>query len=168
MRSLYLLSVFFHILAAVVWIGGMVFLATVLVPAVRRPEHQRVAASLVQLTGTRFRVVGWACLGVLLLTGALNLASWGITWADVLSGRVLHGPFGRLLGIKSVLVTAVFLLSAVHDFRIGPRATAVWQASPDSPETARLRRVASWLGRFTLLLGLAAVAVGVMLVRGWP
>lgn len=166
MRSLYLLSVFFHILAAVLWIGGMVFLAAVLVPVIRRPEHQRMAASLIQWTGTRFRVVGWVSLSVLLLTGAFNLAYWDVAWADVLSAHVLQGPFGRMLGVKLVLVIVILLLSAVHDFRIGPRATALWQANPDSPEAARLRSVASWLGRLNLLLGLVAVAVGVTLVRG--
>ena len=44
----YLLAVSFHILAACVWIGGMVFLAVVLLPALREPEYRGVALPLIR------------------------------------------------------------------------------------------------------------------------
>jgi uncharacterized membrane protein len=168
MRFLYLLSVLFHILAAGLWVGGMVFLAIVLVPVIRRPEHQDMGASLIYWAGTRFRVLAWACLGVLLVTGALNVTYRGVKWADVASEHLLRGTFGGMLGGKLAILTMIVLLSAVHDFWIGPRATGLRQANPGSLEAARFRCVASWLGRLNLLLGLVAVGVGVMLVRGWP
>ncbi|MFQ5795545.1 MAG: hypothetical protein ACE5JP_10915 [Candidatus Bipolaricaulia bacterium] len=74
MHVLYLLSVWLHILAAAIWIGGMVFLALILVPVTRRPEHRGIAVSLIHWTGVRFRWVGWICLGLLLLSGIFNLA----------------------------------------------------------------------------------------------
>ena len=73
MRSLYLFSVWLHILAAIVWIGGMAFLGLVLIPAMRLSEYRAVGASLTYWTGTRFRLIGWVCLSVLLLTGVFNL-----------------------------------------------------------------------------------------------
>lgn len=167
-RALYLLSVWLHILAAAVWIGGMVFLALVLVPVTRRPEHRAVAASLVRATGARFRWAGWGSLGLLLLTGVVNLAFRGFGWADVWSGRLWQGPLGRTLAIKLLLFSAVLLLSGLHDFAIGPRATVLWQADPGAPEVARLRRRAAWLGRLNLILALIVAALGVTLVRGGP
>lgn len=166
MYPLHVFSVWLHILAAVVWIGGMVFLALVLVPVIRRPEYQELAASLIHFTGLRFRSVGWGCLGLLLLSGAFNLGYRRFGWADVWRGEILRGPFGRILGLKLALVAVIFLLSAVHDFHIGPRATALWRANPDSPEASRLRQQASWIGRLNLLLALIVVALGVLLVRG--
>ncbi|MBI4307717.1 MAG: DUF4149 domain-containing protein [Chloroflexi bacterium] len=163
-----MLSVWTHILAAAVWIGGMAFLALVLVPATRRPEYRGVAASLVRWTGARFCWVGWACLGLLLLSGTFNLAYRGVSWADVASGQLWQGAFGGALGLKLLLVGAILVLSALHDFVVGPRATALWQASPASAEALRLRRQAGWMGRLNLLLALAVVALGVTLVRGLP
>ncbi|MBI2372085.1 MAG: DUF4149 domain-containing protein [Deltaproteobacteria bacterium] len=168
MRALYLVSVWLHILAAAVWIGGMAFLALILLPVTRRPEYRASAPGLIHWTGVRFRWVGWACLGLLLLSGTFNLVYRGVGWADVWSGRLWQGPIGRVLAIKLLLVVIVLGLSLVHDFRIGPRATALWQASPGSPEARRLRQQASWIGRLNFLLALALVALGMLLVRGLP
>ncbi|MBI4240282.1 MAG: DUF4149 domain-containing protein [Candidatus Rokubacteria bacterium] len=164
MRGVYLVSVWLHILAAAVWIGGMGFLVVVLVPVLRRPEHRAAAPALICGTGVRFRWVGWISLGVLLASGTFNLAFRGIGWADVTTGRFWQGP----LGIKILLVAVILLLSALHDFVVGPRAAALGQANPGAPEAVRLHRQAAWLGRFNLLLALVVVALGVMLVRGGP
>lgn len=167
MHVFYLLSVWLHILAAVVWIGGTVFLVLVLVPATRQPEYRGISVSLIHWTGVRFRWIGWVCLGLLLLSGTFNLAYRGVGWVDVWSGQLWQGPFGRVLGIKLLLVGLILLISVLHDFAIGPRATVMGQQNPASPRAVQLRRQAVWLGRFNLLLALVVVALGVVLVRGW-
>lgn len=146
----------------------MVFLVLVLVPVTRQPEYRGIAASLVRWTGARFRWVGWICLALLLGSGTFNLAFRGFGWADLASGRLWQGSFGRVLGVKFLLVTVILLFSALHDFAIGPRATALWQVNPGASEALRLRHQAAWLGRLNLLLALIVVALGVMLVRGEP
>jgi putative copper export protein len=168
MHAFYLLSIWLHILAAATWIGGMLFLVLVLVPVVRRQDYREVAAPLVHRVGVRFRWVGWICLGLLILSGVFNLIYRGVTWADVATGQLWRSPFGQALGLKLFLVATILLISAAHDFIIGPRATALWQADPAAPAAQRLRRQAGWLGRLNLLLALAVVALGVILVRGWP
>ena len=58
---LYHLSVFLHILSAIIWIGGMLFLALVVVPTTRGlPPSER--AALFGAVGRRFRRVGWICI----------------------------------------------------------------------------------------------------------
>ena len=161
----YLLSVWLHIIAAAVWIGGMAFLALVVVPTLRQPAYRDSALELISQSGKRFRVVGWICLSLLLLTGMYNLALRGFGWTDVWNGALFQGGFGFTLSLKLCLVTAILVLSMVHDFLIGPRATVVGQSAPASPQAKRLRRQASWMGRLNVLLALVAVALGVLLVR---
>jgi uncharacterized membrane protein len=168
MHAFYLFSVWLHILAAIVWIGGMAFLILVLVPAIRQPQYRGVFASLIHWTGLRFRLVGWVCMGLLLLTGTFNLAYRGFGWTDLWSGKLWQGSFGTILGAKLLLVAVILVASTVHDFSIGPRATSELQQAPASTEAVRLRRQATWLGRLNMLLALVVVALGVMLVRGWP
>ncbi len=166
---MYQLSVLVHILAAMVWIGGMLFLALVVVPAARgMPPAERSA--LFHLVGPRFRTVGWVCIGLLLATGVVNTAYRGVTWDNMFTAALWMGDFGRVLALKLGVVAVMLLLSLFHDFVLGPasvRAHKLGEAEPSAEATA-LRRRASWLGRITTLLALIVVALGVMLVRGVP
>jgi len=164
--GLYLFSVWLHILAAAVWIGGMAFLVLVLVPVARAPEHRDVFSSLMHRTGTRFRWVGWLCLGVLVATGFVNVA-FRFGWAELWSPEMWQTSFGRILVVKLVVVALVLLLSVIHDFAVGPRAMTLWRENPAAIATLRLVGTARWLGRMNFLLALIVVGLAVMLVRGW-
>ena len=166
MQVIYVLAVWLHLVALAIWIGGMIFLALVLVPITRRPEYRASSAALFHLVGTRFRWVGWACLGLLLLTGLISLGFRGYEWLDALNGRLWQGQFGHVLAGKLALVAVILVVSVLHDFWLGPRAVAYLQANPTGPDAAKLRLQASWIGRITLLLALVVLALGVLLVRG--
>lgn len=162
MKALYLLSVWLHILAVVTWLGGIVFLSIVLVPALRRPEYRGILAPLVDQAGARFRRVAWIALGVLIVTGGFNLMYLGFDGSD------WGSPFGRALGLKLLLVAGILVLSALHDFVIGPRATALYRENPKAEQARRLWQQAGWIGRLNLILALVVVALGIILVRGGP
>src|SRR5690606_40111438 len=99
----------------------------VLLPAVRRGEGPKRTAALVQKVGRRYRDVGWGALGVLAVTGTVNVALRGVGWADLWEGAFWSGAFGRVLAVKLVLVGITLALSLIHDLVVGPRATAAWQ-----------------------------------------
>lgn len=190
MRALYVVSVWLHIVAAALWVGGMLFLVLVLMPALRKEERPERVAALVQAVGRRFRTVGWGALLLLLVTGAANVGLRGIGWAELAGPAFWEGTFGRVLAVKLALVGLTLALSLVHDVVLGPRATAASRAQGaggvreggaggrdlgqeegrrDELERARrLRRQATWIGRLNLLIALVIVALGVMLVRGTP
>lgn len=162
--SLYLLNVTVHILAALLWLGGMFFLAAVGGPVLRGVEPPALRARLFEALGARFRTVGWITIAVLIATGIGNLHFRGL-----LSGAVLGAPefwesgFGRALAWKLVSVTAMIVVSALHDFVLGPRASRL---DPGSPDALRARRRASWLARANALLGIIVVLAAVRLARG--
>src|SRR5690606_27326017 len=122
MRSLYLLSVWIHILAATVWIGGMLFLVLVVVPWLRKGSRSDVAVFLRE-TGERFRSVGWACFVVLLISGTFNLWIRGVQLSDFGRAEWLQSPFGMMVVVKLCAFLLVLIVSMVHDFLVGPRAT---------------------------------------------
>jgi len=167
MYGLYLVSVWLHVLAATTWVGGMFFLVLVVVPWLRRGDRASAAVCLGE-TGARFRVVGWACFAVVLVTGSFNLWMRGVRLGDFVRPEWLASPFGSVVLVKLGVFALVLAASAVHDFVVGPRATAllVWEST--SPRARRLRRSASLLGRATLVLALLLVGAGVVLVRGLP
>lgn len=165
MRSLYLVSVYLHLLAALLWLGGMLFLSLVLVPALRGTQDQALMSRLMSIVGQRYRRLGWWAMGLLVLTGLVNaLGRWGLQ--PLLTTAFWGSASGRLLALKLLLVALMFSLSALHDFVLGPRASARRLAGAPAEELARLRRQASWLGRVNLGFGLLVLGLAILLVRG--
>jgi uncharacterized membrane protein len=134
-----------HVVAAITWIGGMLFLALVLVPVTRR-EDPALRARLFHAAGIRFRTIGWIALGVLVATGIGNL------W---LNPALLALP---RLHLKLGLVALALILAVVHDFILGPRA-----GKPGASASVRVR--ASWIARVNVLIVLVIVLLGLALLR---
>jgi len=162
----YHVSVFFHILSAITWVGGMLFIVMVLAPLLRSADFRPVAARVLHVTGKKFKKIGWACLLLLTGTGFLNAVArygyggqpWGEWGAAVFANKVLMH--------KIYTLGLILVLSALHDFHIGPAAVRAMRNAAEAPETLRLRRLAAWMGRINLLLALVIVWWALQLVRG--
>ncbi|MEO0250564.1 MAG: DUF4149 domain-containing protein [candidate division WOR-3 bacterium] len=163
--SFHYFSVWLHLVTVAAWLGGMFFLVFVLMPILRHPEIQPTRTILIAQLGLRFRVFGWVCFAFLFLTGLYNLTALRYGWQGVLNATLWHGKFGRVLMEKLSLFGLVLIVSALHDFWVGPRAIAFLQQSPTAPEALKWRNWAAWLGRINFVLGLLLVAWGLRLVR---
>jgi len=145
MRFLYLASVWLHILAAMTWVGGMVVFVLALMPFLRR-QSGAVRAALLEDFGRRFRNVEWLCFVVLAATGTFNLWMRGVRLGDFARPEWRASAFGELVLLKVSLVFVAMVITWLH-------------------ERAVSSRHARWLGRLTLVVALAIVAVAVGLVR---
>ena len=154
-HNLYLASIWLHLSAMAVWIGGMVFLAAVALPGLRRGGPAAVGEFLTWAT-PRLRAVGWTCLVVLGMTG----------WAQ-LEFRDMAWNANAVIVTKIAVYVAIVAISVLHDFWLGPRASIALRDDPGSPATNRLRRLAMSMGRVTALLALLAVTLGVFIARGF-
>jgi putative copper export protein len=164
MRTLYLLNVTIHLLAALLWLGGMFFFALVGAPVLRRLEPAALRARVFAELGTAFRTVGWIAITVLLVTGALNLHLTGVLrGGQAWNPAFWASPYGRALAWKLAAVAVMIAVSAVHDFVLGPRAGRL---DPGSPAALRARSRAAWLARINALVGLGLVFAAVRLARG--
>ena len=145
LAAMTLLLRWLHLVAAITWIGGMLFVALVMVPVMRR-EDPALRARIFHVTGVRFRSVGWIALGLLVATGLGNV------W--------LHPYFLRLprFHLKLGLVALALVLAVVHDFVLGPRA-----GKPGAHPSVRVG--ASWVARVNVLVVLAIVFLGLGLLR---
>jgi len=134
----------------------MIFISLVLAPALRKlPQSSRL--ELLQTVGTATKAVGWIAILILLTTGILNVLHLQIQWNSLI---------GRLLIIKLTLVTGIIILSALHDFFLGPLLTArLRAASAQDPSTLRLSILVPWLARINLLLALGVIYLAVLIAR---
>ena len=97
----------------------MVFLALVLVPAIRQPAYRALAPGLVHVTGVRFRAVGWIALAVLGVSGIGNLWTRGIGMA-LLADPALLAPFrARFAAEREVSAADALSRSGEKVYRIG-------------------------------------------------
>lgn len=162
--SLYHLNVTVHLLAALLWLGGMFFLGVVGAPVLRKVEPPALRAQLFNQLGRAFRTAGWWSIAVLLVTGTLNLYYRNVlSWSVLGSGSFWATSYGRALAVKLLSVLLMISISAVHDFRHGP---AAGRLRPGSPEALRARRAAAWMARLNALLGIILVFAAVRLARG--
>ena len=158
MQTIYIISVALHVLAAMLWVGGMGFFALVVVPAARRSLDRAHAQTMLQAVGIRLGKVGWWLLGTLLVSGATNLWARGFL-SSLGTLSFWQSSFGHTLALK----LAFFAVMAVVSFGHGRDAR---RGGP--PASARKSARASMLGRATFGLSLVVVLLAVMLVRGLP
>jgi copper resistance protein D len=159
----YYITVTIHVLAALLWLGGMFFLAVVGAPALRAVDPPQLRQQLFNALGTRFRRAGWIAIGVLIVTGVVNLSYRGwLSWSLLSSSSFWSTGTGKALAIKLAAVVTMITMSLVHDFILGPRAGA---ARPGSPEAIKLRKRSAWNARIEALIGLILVAAAVRLAR---
>ncbi|HUG42029.1 MAG TPA: DUF4149 domain-containing protein [Longimicrobiales bacterium] len=162
--SWYYVNVTVHLFAALLWLGGMFFLAVVGAPVLRKVEDPLVRRELFRALGAQFRLVGWASIGVLLITGVLNLWLRGLlTWEVLGSGAFWGSRYGVALGWKLSAVTIMLGVQGVHDFVLGPASST---AAPGSPRALRLRRWAALSARVNAAVGIILVIAAVRLARG--
>lgn len=159
----YFINVTLHVFAAILWLGGMFFFALVGAPVLRRVDDLALRRDLFRALGEQFRRVGWAALGVLLVTGTLNLWFRGmLTWEVLGSDVFWSGRYGTALAWKLGAVAAMLVIQGVHDFRVGPASSSAYAASTTA---AVLRRRAAWLARLSAVAGVVIVVAAVRLAR---
>jgi putative copper export protein len=101
------IRLFFHVLAATIWVGGQLTLAG-LVPGLRRlsPDAPRAVAR-------RFNQIAWPAFAVLVVTGVWNILAISPAWSS---------PYGTTLIVK-LAVVGVSGASALLHARARSRTT---------------------------------------------
>lgn len=95
---------FFHLLAAAVWIGGMVYIHFVLLPSVSKIEPGE-SSKLQGIAAKRFSIIAWSSLLILLITGYIKTPS--NMFFDTSTN------FGTILFVKQILVIAVIIVGMI-------------------------------------------------------
>lgn len=154
---LFKLALFFHIMSAMFWVGGMLFLVLVIAPFLKTLPDPREKSKIYQTVGTQYRFWGWVAIITLLVTGPVMLATFYGIPPDRIFDPALHStPFGRALAIKIGLVIIIVISSLVHDFWLGPKAR----------NSSGFSIIAKVFGRSNLILAILIVIFAVILRAG--
>ena len=155
-----LLVLWIHVLSAIFWVGGMLFLTVVLAPVFRSESSQPQAYVFFQKVAKRFRTGVWVAVLFLVSTGPL-LLSKHVSLAMPLK------QWPSVILLKLGLVVVLLVLAVSHDLIVGPRAGALKKKTQASLTTHErgLLILSSWLARGVLVLGVAVVFSGTAISR---
>lgn len=139
-----------HLLAATLWGGGLLVLAVVLLPALRRvaPKHRRAVLTVAIPRFSALALVAWAVMGMTgLYAGWLQVGSWE---------ALRSTAYGQALLVKLALLGGVLALAAANLLVFQRRI-----------ERSSVIRTPFWSTRLRWAVGVeAALLLGVLLVVG--
>ena len=149
------ISLFFHLLATVVWIGGLVILTILVWPETRRILAETPALyQLLTRLRKRFMPLANLSLAVLLVTGLFQMT------ADPNYEGVLQfaNDWSRVILLKHLTLIGMVVCGVALQFWVAPaleRASLLLERSKGDPEEwARLRRYEVRLTWINVILGI--------------
>lgn len=152
----YSLFLFLHIVFAAFWVGGMLFLPLVMLPAVKDNQDRH---NILIKSGLRFRLFGWISLAGLFLTGLSNMHYKGMSWSY---DFFFQTSIGKVLFWKLVIFAVMIIFLVIHDIFIGK---LLQQTSGEND--LQLNKIAKYTGRINLILSLLIVFLALMISRNF-
>ena len=116
------LAYWLHMLATVAWIGGLVSLSLLVLPAARQSLDDQAYAGLIGKLRRRLDPLGWACLIALVATGMFQMSA--------------NPNYQGFLAVDNLWAVAILIKHLVFLVMIGVSAFMTWGVMP------RLQRAA--------------------------
>lgn len=141
---------FFHLLAAIIWIGGMIFIKFILTLGLSAIEPQE-RGKLMNAVAKPFSITAWTCIIILILTG-LHKTPPGMLFSTL-------GSYAVILIIKHIVILLAIIIGLMIAF--GPvRAMSKFAPKPgEKPpdEFISAQKKLGVLSSINLILGIVIV-----------
>jgi putative copper export protein len=149
---------FLHVLGAAVWVGGMIALGAVAVPAARRAGDPAAARRVITAAARRFGAIGAVALVAIAATGFGLIHHRGLSL-----DQLADSEYGRRIVAKMVLLVLMAVVALLHSLWQGPQVRRAQEAGADAA-TRRWRILGAAFDGFLLLAALATLWLAVSLV----
>ena len=156
--DLWTLVRFLHVLGAATWVGGMIAIGAVAVPAARAAGDRDAGRRVMTSAGRRFGVFGALAWSVILVSGFGLIHHRGLELADL-----PDSDYGHRLIAKICVLAAMGVVTALHALWQGPRARRLEEAG-DLAGARRWRLVGAAFDGFLLIAALVTLWLAVSLV----
>ena len=152
------LAYWLHMLATVAWIGGLVALSVLVLPAARQSLDDKAYAALIGRLRRRLDPLGWACLIALAATGMFQMSA-NPNYQGFLA---IDNRWAVAILIKHLVFLAMIGVSAFLTWGIMPRlerAALLASRGQEPPEAQRWQQKEKMLLWFNLVLGVLVLAL---------
>ncbi len=147
-----------HLLAAITFIGGWMFIQLVVRPGLTAGKGQvpsSEALEMIKKFGQRFKTVGWVSLIVLIFTGASQLL-------DESGSARIETSWGLIMMVKLFVFAIVGGLIFVHDLILDPYGVPA-RGKKDGAQPLMISGKIVWVQRAILFLSLAVLFIATYL-----
>lgn len=147
-----------HLLAAITFIGGWMFVQLVVRPSLtegKAKSPSMEAIEMVKKVGQRFKTVGWVSLMVLIFTGASQLL-------DESGSARIETSWGLIMMLKLFVFAIVGGLIFVHDLILDPYGVPA-KGKKEEAQLLMFSGKVIWVQRTILCLSLAVLFIAVYL-----
>ncbi len=150
------LTFWLHLLATVSWIGSLVAMSALVLPAAKLTLQPVDQLALIDAIQKRLEPIAWFSISVLVVTGLFQM-SVNIHYNGFLS---VSGQWSLSILIKHILVLLIIVVSAMHTWEVLPaiRRALMRKDKIDKQELARLQRREIFLLRAGLVLAALILA----------
>ncbi|KAA3648236.1 MAG: hypothetical protein DWQ07_04365 [Chloroflexi bacterium] len=142
-----------HMLATVVWIGGLAALAILILPLARQSLDENAYATFLGRVHRRLDPIGWISIGLLTATGLVQMSA-NPNYDGFLA---IDNPWASAILIKHILFFLMIGISAYLTWGLTPnlrRAALLRARGKDALDEARLKKQEEQLLYANLALGI--------------
>ncbi len=151
------LSLFFHIAATVIWIGGILLITFLVVPELNQVLAEQPALNqILRRLRKRFTIVGNLALATLIVTGLLQMS----TDANYEGLLRFSNRWSQALLLKHILIIAMALCGLLLQFTVAPaleRASLLRERGGDDAD--EWRRLGGRERRLTVIIAILALSI---------
>ena len=108
-----------HMLATVVWIGGLLYQSFFLLPEVHKIKEYEISIALLERLRTRFQPAAWLSLAILISTGLIQMST-NPHYAGILS---IENTWSKVIFIKHIAIAFMITIAAYQTFLLYPHLT---------------------------------------------
>ena len=158
------LVLWIHLIAVIIWIGGIFFNMVVVTPTLRKQlSSQQAFLQLSMGILQRFNRFTKELVGVIILSGIFNLINHG--W---LIDFNFSATYLQFFVLKMIIVVAIIILQSLLSLVVMPKwlAASTEQDEANSPKPAvfeKNRKRANLYNAFSIILAAAAILIGMAL-----
>lgn len=145
--DLFSVAIFAHLLAACTWLGGMIYINLIFMPMLKTVEPS-AAGKLVRENGIRFPKLAWASVGLLIITGLMQLN------LDALFD--FSTDYGTFLTLKLITIGVMISIGLYITFLLYPKLIKMAPQDGEAPsaEFVSLQKKLPLLARINMILGI--------------
>ncbi|MEJ2349453.1 MAG: CopD family protein [Anaerolineales bacterium] len=152
------LAFWLHMLATVVWIGGLAALVLFVLPIARGNLDANAYATLLEKAQRRLDPLGWLSLIVLTATGLFQMSA-SPNYQGFLS---ITNRWATAILVKHLIFISMIVISAYLTWGVMPgmqRMAFLRAKGRETPNAERLQHREVWLMRLNLILGIIVLGL---------